>query len=743
MILNELTEKLVNGNALNRIGTVHFGRFMFLEPFATRSRKKDLRKDIGWPSKYALFTTYDGALDDYVLDFVHDDGVGMLFNLILNNIDIDEERYPDLLPVQNDPLQFVKFIHDHDLSFQDFTFDRQPYDDESSELDLGETVDADGNPVITFSMNPKWYSAYPNMTVRDVWNAHHWRDHALELSAQLQDFRVSTKDSLAWGTVCAMLPSLEPMLRSIDQFMEETSRPMDYPTSGGENNRQSRDDKKQAAAEPSKVEFGSALRSQYQAELARLMANATTKNSNDNLADLQLHEIQGNLLHPSLFARTRHVFLRFNDSTGAKSWLKTLLPDVSTAEETSNLPNAVINISFTYAGLEALDVDPLVLRTCSREFRSGGLGQADWIGDVGINAPQNWQSKFRPNECCNHVHCVLSIHARTAPGTDPNKFIEDKWNEIQPSDNQAMGFIEQDDSFLLPEDKEHFGFVDGISQPIVDTSQTNQEAYRWNSIPVGEFIHGYPGINGAVVFGPSGPGSGEALGSNGTYLVLRKLKQDVFGFRQFIKQAATKMGITPDHFAAKLMGRWQDGTPLIDHANKPNSRVANDTIKRNDFGFEDDPDGLECPRGSHIRRMNPRDDFSHRIQSKNKPLSHFHRIIRTGKPYGEPLPENATEDDKIDRGLIFVAVNADISRQFEFLQNAWANGGDDLGLDPGSLDPIIGSKDTNDTNTPDEKDRDRTVIFPRRTPPIQQFVTTRYSFYLFAPGISGLSYLLE
>jgi len=236
----------------------------------------------------------------------------------------------------------------------------------------------------------------------------------------------------------------------------------------------------------------------------------------------------------------------------------------------------------------------------------------------------------------------------------------------------------------LEDAKEHFGFVDGVSQPAIDgfrpgnPGDGKRSARGWQSLPVGEFIVGYP---------DEGLGSSERLDSapaakDGTFLVYRKLRQDVAAFRRASKAMASDSGRKQRTIEAKMMGRHHDGTPLVVPPGAPSDPVPPELS--NDFTYANDPDGSLCPLTSHVRRSNPRDDLHFEGRRVNR-----HRIIRRGMPYGDPYAEGEAEDKK-QRGLIFIALNARIEDQFEFIQNQWLNGGRTFRLG-NDADPIAGN----------------------------------------------------
>ena len=133
------------------------------------------------------------------------------------------------------------------------------------------------------------------------------------------------------------------------------------------------------------------------------------------------------------------------------------------------------------------------------------------------------------------------------------------------------------------------------------------------------------------------------------------------------------------------MGRWRSGCPLDLSPDKDDPAIAADPQRRNNFTYAGDDQGLRCPLGSHLRRSNPRATPLKRATAVRR-----HRLIRRGVEYGPHLEDGALEDDGVDRGLINLFIQADIERQFEFVQKEWMKGGEFIGLDPNEQDPING-----------------------------------------------------
>ena len=305
--------------------------------------------------------------------------------------------------------------------------------------------------------------------------------------------------------------------------------------------------------------------------------------------------------------------------------------------------------------------------------------------------------------------------------------------------------------------KEHFGFHDGISQPVIEGLP--QTGIPMNTIKAGEFLLGYPNEYGLYTDRPllksasdpnrilpldrSGSASAD-LGRNGSYLVFRQLRQDVRGFWQFL-DTVTKY---PDgnsnpaarlKLASQMIGRWPSGAPLLKTPSRDDPQMADD----NDFAYyQADPYGFNCPLGSHIRRTNPRDSLDPVPGSQQSiDVGKRHRIIRRGREYGPPIDlaeilsikKPITEDQ--DRGLYFLCLNANISRQFEFIQHTWVNNPHFNGLYD-DADPILGVHyPVGGTFTI------QTKPVRKRFTSIPNFISVVGGAYFFMPGIRALHFL--
>jgi deferrochelatase/peroxidase EfeB len=240
-------------------------------------------------------------------------------------------------------------------------------------------------------------------------------------------------------------------------------------------------------------------------------------------------------------------------------------------------------------------------------------------------------------------------------------------------------------------------------------------------LKAGEFFLGYPDETGLV---PALP-QPEILSRNGSFLAYFRLQEHVGRFRDFLREHGGDTAEGQELIAAKVMGRWRSGAPLVLCPEKDDPALGADMQRNNNFNYGSmDPYGYACPLGAHVRRMNPRDTAENMERRK---------MIRRGGAYGPYLPEGAPEDGA-DRGIAAFAGCASLVRQFEFAMNVWANDPrfHELGNE---RDPIIGTQDgTFDMTIPKRPIRKKITGLPA-------FTTVRGGAYFFLPGIQALRYL--
>jgi Dyp-type peroxidase family len=271
--------------------------------------------------------------------------------------------------------------------------------------------------------------------------------------------------------------------------------------------------------------------------------------------------------------------------------------------------------------------------------------------------------------------------------------------------------------------REHFGFRDGISQPRLGVLAGTGSDWpvEGEEVAAGEFILGYPDEHGDAAF------AGPAWAADGSYLVFRRLRQHVGAFREAMRREAPRVGLSEEQLAAKIMGRWPSGAKLGDPIEREdpgwNEEAATARLERGDYA--DDPEGRRFPLFAHVRKAHPRDLPPAAVAR--------HRLLRRGIPYGPPLPWSAAEDDGMDRGLLFLAYQGSLARQFEHVQRRWVASSHFPSTGDGP-DPVA-------SPTPGP----HTVSFHRNGGPVaislDAFVTVTGGGYFFAPSIPALGQL--
>ena len=329
-------------------------------------------------------------------------------------------------------------------------------------------------------------------------------------------------------------------------------------------------------------------------------------------------------------------------------------------------------MAFTYHGLKALGVPQASLDSFAPEFREGMAARAEILGDIGESGPDHWEKPLGTSD----VHVAIAVLSSDA---DQLREAAEKARAAH-AELPGIELIWRQDCYQLATGRTSFGFKDGIGQPAVEGSGRPSTNPRQRPLKAGEIILGYPDETGEL---PPMP-TPDVLGRNGTYVVFRKLHTKVAAYRSYLHARAANRA-EEDLLGAKMVGRWQSGAPLAVSPDTDDPELGSDPRRNNDFGFADDPRGFKCPVGAHARRANPRDA----LDEEGSVDVRLHRMIRRGTSYGPMLPDGVTEDDGIDRGIIFVFAGAHLKRQFEFVKTQWLNDGIFIGA-PLESDPLVG-----------------------------------------------------
>ncbi len=212
--------------------------------------------------------------------------------------------------------------------------------------------------------------------------------------------------------------------------------------------------------------------------------------------------------------------------------------------------SALLNVALTFTGLEALGVPPASLASFPPEFQQGLAARAAIVGDTGESAPAQWEKPFGTG----NVHVVLAIMAGTSEAL---AVVLDRARRVQEG-LPGLAVVYRQDFYQLPTGRTTVGYKDGIGDPEIEGSGAPGLPGQGPALKAGEFVLGCPDESGNL---PPMPQPAE-LGRNGSFLVWRKLHTRVAAFRQFLRAHS---GTSEEEalLAAKIMGRWPSGAPLM------------------------------------------------------------------------------------------------------------------------------------------------------------------------------------
>lgn len=435
---------------------------------------------------------------------------------------------------------------------------------------------------------------------------------------------------------------------------------------------------------------------------------------------LELDDIQAGALHerPSPYVGT-YLLLCIRDRHDGRELVRRLNRIVVSAAAAGTAGETSLTVAFTYHGLKALGVPQSSLDSFAPEFQQGMAARAEILGDTGESGPNHWEEPLGTADVHVAIAVLSSDEARL-------RAVAERARETH-AELPGIELVWRQDCYQLATARTSFGFKDGIGQPAVEGSGRAPTNRRERPLKAGEIILGYPDETGAL---PPMP-TPEVLGRNGTYVVFRKLHTKVAAYRSYLRARALNRA-EEELLSAKIVGRWQSGAPLALSPDQDDPELGDDPRRNNDFGYGDDPRGFKCPVGAHARRANPRDA----LDQEGSVDVRLHRMIRRGTSYGPILPDGVTEDDGIDRGIMFVFAGAHIKRQFEFVKTQWLNDGIFIGA-PHDSDPLVGRHDDSISFTIPQRP------IRRRLQDLPPFVVTRGGEYCFAPSLSALCWLAE
>jgi Dyp-type peroxidase family len=493
-----------------------------------------------------------------------------------------------------------------------------------------------------------------------------------------------------------------------------------------------------------------------------------TRPSVPNEPELNISNIQGNIIAGFNKDQQTMIFLRFRrDGDKAahvrnfRRWLAIFTPFIASAGEvldfnrlfkrirtrrkmeTRTVQATWINIAFSFEALRLLapaDADKFTDEAFRQDMAARAVNVLDDPADSEAEGnPRNWVFGGPGNE----ADVVIIVGS-----DDPNDLaatvsrIEQSIYGGRTFDgrplNSGVQIIYKQEGATLPPPltgHEHFGFLDGVSQPgirgRISPDPTDVLTLRQNPddpdqgkpgqdlLWPGEFVFGYSGQDpqateeegGIAKEGPNSldpdpenqPPVGPDWAKDGSYLVIRRLRQDVAGFHRFLEGVGQSIGSDAATVGAKLVGRWKSGAPIMRATEQTGDipALADDDCANNHFEFADasnsipaqapdsglcsdnthpqsqgDPSGAVCPFGAHIRKTYPRDDTGTLSPGIGEITTQTHRLLRRGIPFGTtffPPKDPEKTKDAGNRGLVFAAYQTSITEQFEFVQSAWVN----------------------------------------------------------------------
>lgn len=507
---------------------------------------------------------------------------------------------------------------------------------------------------------------------------------------------------------------------------------------------------------------------------------------------LDLLDIQGNVIRA--YGRfgypvARYVFLNIRNAESGRHFIGDITKKVTTSvnwgEGVGEIkqPHWTVNVALTYQGLKDLDLPTSSLIGFSPEFVAGMKQRKDILGDDGSSSPEYWDPIWQRNreKREDDVHIFISLNALSPDFLEQAYvWLKDAVAKYQHEIVILGGNIGDDGAHLdyqdvkvvmedgKPTSKEHFGYTDGIGDPVFEGMPANSlnkngrgkqmEDGSWAPLATGEFLLGH--FDEANEYPPAP--EPRLLARNGTYMVYRKLHENVATFDAYLNEHGKKYPGGKELLAAKFVGRWRDnGAPLTaapDAASKEifdakfaaADKEGRDNLLSN-FTYDQDMSGAGCPFSAHIRRVNPRASLEMIHDEGDTPgsmkinkgafdtsgaLSNRRRLLRRGLPYGDAKNRSS---DKGNHGIVIMMINADINRQFEFVQQQWINYGNDFKA--GNDKDIILGNHSADSRFPSkaviqvDPDSEQAPYFLSKIP---RLVETRGGDYFFVPSLTAL-----
>ncbi|MBT9099721.1 Dyp-type peroxidase [Methylovulum psychrotolerans] len=402
---------------------------------------------------------------------------------------------------------------------------------------------------------------------------------------------------------------------------------------------------------------------------------------NPDIFKIFLDDLQGNILKGHGRDYSVHLLLRFKATPAeVAAWLEGFTKQyVKSAaqqwQETARykaerLSGGVwANCLLSCQGYEYLGIPPFKIPT-DKPFRLG-IKNPDIAQTLGDPSASQWENGFQGD-----------IHALLLLADDDSQHLQNVVSGIADTLEQIADIIQRDDGFILRNAAgqviEHFGFVDGISQPLFMKSDIDAAKEK-----DGGFDQWDPRASLDIIVTKDPNGLTED--SFGSYLVYRKLEQNVKKFHTSQQALAQTLGVDNGLAGAMMMGRFQDGSPVV-----LSDTPIPDNPTTNNFNYDADTAANKCPFHSHLRKTNPRGDTGRVVSSDDVAqalaMEKKHRIARRAVSYGNA---DLTAAPETGSGLLFLCFQANIENQFNFIQASWSNSANFVKVAVGP-DPVIG-----------------------------------------------------
>lgn len=545
--------------------------------------------------------------------------------------------------------------------------------------------------------------------------------------------------------------------------------------------------------------------------------------------ELNLDDIQGNVTRAYgrySFPFARYFFFHFPSPEAGRRFLEGLRGKVTTAalwQGDEDKPKCTTNMALTFPGLLVLQLPVRTLQAMPAAFIEGMKARAFILGDRDQTKTEadalredwdaHWDRIWRDSRepgtgGKDDVHCLVTVNAQSmgfeqAEKPDPALQQRCDWLCTLAKDcgvrqlggigrgkeadyQEASAVFDTFGGLTLPTAKEHFGFTDGIGDPVFEGQHGGKGKpttvigrgkltdQGWEPLATGEFLLGHPDESQEL---PPSAQPPEFM-RNGTFIAFRKLHENVGSFQAVVEEEAERyaqvMGVDKEEavetLLAKMCGRWSDGVPLskvstysdwVAFGKKMKFRgegidplegyMSNlkyiGSPEARDFRYGDDMTGAKCPGGAHMRRVNTRDYLDPLNKNGTDPktgkpfenpkatsaLNKRRRILRRGLPYGPPNFEHKSDDT--EQGVIMLIMGASLERQFEFVQQQWIQYGLDFHQGNNTC-PMLGNHDHSTRHTiPSDPESGRPPYVMSK---LKTFVECRGGDYFFVPSMTAI-----